>query len=272
MKDILLSLLIGSACIVPSALAQSTARNSSATAQEDKEEREARNGVAFVVSASGGVALPSNRLYYEKSKGTYDSIEVSNRIVSKRVPLRGTVKFWAENPSGANGDKVPPPLFSVNIPSGTRPICILIPFKAKDSDKISVSNIALAESQIPPSGQHIINLSPYPLTMMVASKSDFSDAKKFKIPANAVAGGRGIQKENIWSFKGTSGEVVSFMLSAQLKPSAEPIRVRASRFTISDKQSQVNLIIKDPNRDGVRMETVQIAAPKPTTPASGRNR
>ncbi len=259
MKKFLLACMVVSSSLSPALMAQS------AQEQGQVEEKKNINGLGFVVSSSGGARLKENKLYYKSGKG-YKSVNIAGRTVSDRVPIAGgSVALWDSDPTPQTKDaEVPKATLTVNVPSGSgnRPICILQLSKADGSSALKMNPIVIGSNVIPSQGQHIINLSGYPLTMYTATKSDFSDRKEAKIAPNRSNGTK-VASDNIWSLRGTDGEVLSFMLMATLERGKDPVRVRASRFSVSNKQAQVTLILKDPARAGVKMESITVPAPAP---------
>ncbi len=251
--------MVVSSSLSPALMAQTTAE------QGQEEEKKNINGLGFVVSASTGASLKGNKLYYKSAKGGYKAVNISGRVLSDRVPVAsGKVDLWDSDPTPQEkGDKVDNPTLTINVPSGSgnRPICILQLSKGQGSDAVKMNPIVIGSDVIPSQGQHIINLSGYPLTMIIATKSDFSDKKEHKIAPNS-SGGAKVASDNIWSLRGKDGEVVSFMLMATLERGKAPVRVRASRFAVSNRQAQVTLILKDPKRKGVKMESITVPAPE----------
>ncbi len=69
----------------------------------------------------------------------------------------------------------------------------------------------------------------------------------------------GISEKNRWSYKGENGENVAFMLMCKTGKGKEYTRVRASRFAVSSRQSQITVVVKDPTRDNVKMLSIQLA-------------
>ncbi len=255
MKNFFLACLLATGTLSSPLMAQSSDTQNKATAQSN-------TGIGFVISSALGGRLKSGDLYYQDGK-TYKKITTTGRTVSNRVRIRGEqLKLWDSDPTPASPDAKPvPPLGVINIPdgSGSRPVCLVLPYKDTDG-KTKIRGMVLSSSLIPSSGQHILNLSPYPLTLLIATKSDFSDRKEFKIAPNRQ-GGRSLQSDNTYSLKGGEGAVRSFMLSATLQSGRPAVRLRASRFVLSSKQGQATIIFKDPTRVGVKMESIVVPAP-----------
>ncbi len=256
MKKIFLAWMVATATLASPLWAQGSD-------SEQSSEKKATNGMGFVVSSGMGARLKSNELYYRDGK-SFKKIRLSGRNVSDRVRVRGgKIEIWDSDPTPATPDAaVAPPLVSIEVPSGvgSRPVCLVLPYKDKNG-KVKARAMVLNESVVPSTGQHIVNLSGYPLTVTIATKSDFSDRKDTKIAPNRQ-GGRSVTPDNIFSLKGADGSVRAFMLSATLQSGKPPVRLRASRFVLSTKQGQVTLVFKDPTRAGVKMESIVVPAPQ----------
>ena len=73
----------------------------------------------------------------------------------------------------------------------------------------------------------------------------------------------GISPENSWSFKGEKGQTVAFVLTYTEKGAKAPKRIKASTFVISERQSMVNVVVKDSARNMPKLMSIQISeAPK----------
>ncbi len=228
-----------------------------------------RSGVRFVICSPTGESLPSP-LYCQQGK-TFRAIRISSRTPSPWVkPEGGVVKFWKEDPgavaAGEDGKaakkavaELPPPFMSVKVPTdmGSKVLCILVP--AAEASK--TQTYFLNESDFPKSGMHLINFSPYPLQMSLSRKGDFSDKKVDNI--SFFKRDTGISKENSWSFRGEDGETLSFMLMCKSNKDKPYTRVKASRFVVSGRQSQITVVVKEPSREGVKMLSIQLTEPKP---------
>lgn len=224
-----------------------------------------KTGVRFVVCSPSGDSMPSP-LYVRNGK-EFKAIQLGSRTASERVkPVAGVVDFWKENPmptAGMDADKkgaaapvkLPDPIFSVNVPgnAGSKAVCILAP--NKDIEK--TSTLFLNENDFPRKGMHVINLSSFPLQITTSEKGDFSDKKENKI--GVYRREDGICANNSWSFKGEKGQQVGFILAYTEKGAKAPKRIKASSFTLSGKQSVINLIVKDPNLNRPRLMTLQLS-------------
>ncbi len=239
-----------------------------------------RTGVRFVIVSPSGETLPSP-LYCKQGK-TFRPIRLGGRVPSPRVKPEagGIVRFWKEDPMAgaaeaaaapAKGGKgarkpaapaaapvqLPEPFLTVKLPgtADSKTLCILVPSAEGKAQTFFVS-----ENDVPPSGVHLINFSPYPLQMILSKKGDFSD----KVVQNISFFQRseGISEKNRWSYKGDEGENVAFMLMCKTGKDKEYARVRASRFSITGRQSQITVVVKDPSRDGVKMLTIQLSEPQ----------
>lgn len=237
----------------------STSSSSAATAPA-----EPKTGVRFVVCSPAGIDFPSP--LYVRSGKEFKAIHIGARTPSPRVkPVNGVVEFWEENPNPeASADdpaaakkavKLPPPVFSVNVPSnaGSKSVCILSPNK----EVKKTATVFFNEKDFPRKGMHIVNLSSYPLVMTTWEKSDFSDKVETKI--GVYRRDKGICSENSWKFVGKKNQQVSFILSYMEKGAKMPKRIKASAFSVSDRQSIVNIIVKDPGLNRPKLITIQLA-------------
>lgn len=271
---VLYTLILGGLLAAAPLPAQSTATGDDAA----QEAATARTGVRFVVCSTAGNPLPST-LYYQVSKDEFKAVRIGGRTPTPRIrPFGGNViRFWDKNPAaeqtegkekndgnrGNRGNRaakpesveLPPPTLAVEVPPGTpsRALCILMP----DKDGKPIPNF-IAESDIPTRGMHIINLTPWNVRMSTSVKGDFSDARRNLIkPANRK--GRGFGKDSIWSFTGGADAEngIAFLLEYQLPNSKEYRRIRSSRFAVSERQSQVTLLVRD--GQNVRLLTIQLS-------------
>ncbi len=261
------SLLLAALVFCPVAVLPASAQDALAA-----EQAVPRTGVRFVVVSPSGETLPSP-LYCQQGKG-FAPIRIGARTPSQRVrpEAGGVVRFWKEDPmpaAAAEGGKpgrkaaaipaaqLPEPFMTVKLPgnAGTNSLCILIP-TAEGKAQTYVIN----ESDVPPSGVHLINFSPYPLQMVLSKKGDFSD----KVTQNVAPFQRaeGITEKTRWSYKGENGENVAFMLMGKTGKGKEFSRIRASRFSVSGRQSQITVVVKDSAREGVKMLSIQLTEPK----------
>lgn len=247
-------------------------RKASATpaAAASAAEEAPKTGVRFVICSPTGVTMPSP-LYVRKGK-EFATISIGSRNPSVRVkPVNGVVDFWDKDPSPAPEDddkksgskanpsaELPEPIFSVKVPgtAGSKSVCILSP--SKEVEKTSA--LFLNEADFPRKGMHIVNLSSYPIEIITSESSDFKDKKTSKV--GVYRREDGICAENTWSFKGEKGQKVSFILSYYDKATKKYKRMRASSFVLSDRQSQVNVVVKDQTRDMPKLMSIQIAESK----------
>ncbi len=219
-----------------------------------------KTGIRFVVCSPANIDFPSP--LYVRSGKEFKAIHIGARTPSPRVrPVNGVVEFWAENPmpkSEADPKKVvklPPPVFTVNIPAntGSKAVCILSPNK----EVKKTATLFFNEKDFPRKGMHVVNLSSYPLTLTTWEKADFSDKVESKI--GVYRRENGICDDNSWKFVGKKSQQVSFILSYQEKNSPTPKRIKASTFVVSDRQSVVNLVVKDPGLNRPKLITIQLA-------------
>ncbi len=147
-----------------------------------------RTGLRFVIISPTGETLPSP-LYCKQGK-TFRAVRIGARTPSPRIrpEAGGVVRFWKEDPmAGAEGAttttgsrrqaaavaaQLPEPFMTVNIPANVdaKALCILVP-----SGKGKPQTFFVNESDVPASGVHLINFSPYPLQMLLSRKGDFTD-------------------------------------------------------------------------------------------------
>ncbi len=266
------SVLLFCAAVVALLPAQAQGRRSRsaapAAAAAGAEEAAPKTGVRFVICSPAGVSMPSP--LYVRSGKEFKAISIGSRTPSARVkPVGGVVEFWDQNPAPAmaEGDKkapkaaaekLPEPIFSVTVPAtaGSKSVCILSPNK----EVKKTSALFLNESDFPKKGMHIINLSSFPLQIITSESNDFKDKKESKI--GVYRREDGICPENSWSFKGEKGQQVSFVLSYYDKATKGFKRMKASTFVLSDRQSMVNIVVKDTTRNMPKLMPIQIAESK----------
>lgn len=239
----------------------STGKKSAAEAAESK------TGVRFVICSPSNEKLPSP-LYYRSGK-KFKKVTLSSRMPSPRIrAVGGVVEFWDEDPEAddkkdkkdikkpaGKGKDLPKPFLSIEVPAGSssKMLCIVVPTKTPSKPQ----TFFVKESAFPKQGLHVINFSSFPLRMSISEKGDFSDKKDSTI--GVFKREDGICEENTWSFKGDkNGQAVSFALAFKAKGSKEFRLVRASRFVVSSKQSQINIVVKDPSRDMPKLQAVQL--------------
>ncbi len=256
----LFSLLVLSALV----LAPLAIMPAAAQAKQADENVAPRNGVRFVIVSPTGDSIPSP-LYCKQGK-KFVPVRISGRTPSVRVrPEAGEVRFWKEDPGAAAEEeqggkkaKLPEPYMSVKVPgsSSSRTLCILVP----SADVARTQSFFVDENDVPLSGMHLINFSPYPLQMVLSKKGDFSDKTVSKV--SYFQRSEGISEKNRWSYKGDNGETLSFMLMYKTPRDKDFRRARSSRFVVSNRQSQITVIVKDASRDGVKMLSIQLTDPQ----------
>lgn len=225
---------------------------------------EPKTGVRFVVCSPAGIDFPSP--LYVRSGKEFKAIHIGARTPSPRVkPVNGVVDFWEENPNpeASSSDptaakkpvKLPPPVFSVSLPPnmGSKSVCILSPNK----EVKKTSTVFFNEKDFPRRGMHIVNLSSYPLVLTTWEKPDFSDKADTKI--GVYRRDKGICNENSWKFVGKKNQQVSFILAYTEKGAKMPKRIKASAFSVSERQSVVNIVVRDPGLNRPKLITIQLA-------------
>lgn len=265
------SVLLFCAAVVALLPAQAQGRRSRSAAPAaaaGAEEAAPKTGVRFVICSPTGVTMPSP--LYVRSGKEFKTISIGSRTPSVRVkPVGGVIEFWDQDPAPkmAEGDKkapkptatkLPEPIFSVTVPAsaGSKSVCILSPNK-----EVKKTNaLFLNEGDFPKKGMHIINLSSYPLQIITSESNDFKDKKENKI--GVYHREDGICAENSWSFKGEKGQQVSFILSYYDKATKGFKRMKASTFVLSERQSMVNVVVKDTTRNMPKLMPIQIAESK----------
>lgn len=225
---------------------------------------EPASGVRFVVCSPAGIEFPS-RLFVRRAQ-EFVPINIGSRTPSERVaPVGGKVEFWKQNPNPAAGTKdkkaknvkIPKADFSVSVPGSAddKKICILTP----KSDINKTSTIFFSESDFPRKGMHLINLSSYPLQIITSTDISFKESTKDDI--NPYRSDAGIKK-SCWSFKGNKGQQVAFILKYG-EPGTKPSKqFKTSNFVLSDRQSIINLVVKDPKTKKPKLFTIQVTQNK----------
>ncbi len=261
------SILLACAALVAFTPAQAQGRRTRSTAAPASASAEAsapKTGIRFVICSPSGVGMPSP-LYVRNGK-EFMAISIGSRTPSARVkPVGGVVEFWKENPlptAGMMSDtkaagaqtKLPDPIFKVNVPASasSKAVCILSP--NKDIEK--TASIFLNEADFPRKGMHVINLSSYPLQIITSEKNDFSDAKTSKI--GVYRREDGICPANSWSFTGEKGQQVGFVLSYYEKGAKAPKRIKSSSFMLSERQSVLNIVVRDPSLNRPKLMSIQL--------------
>ena len=237
----------------------------SAPAAAGAEEAAPKTGVRFVICSPSGAVMPSP--LYVRSGKEFKTLNIGSRTPSVRVkPVGGVIEFWDKNPApqAAPGEKkpsatqIPEPAFKVTVPAsaGGKAMCILSP--GKELEK--TTSLFLNEGDFPRKGVHVINLSSFPLQIITSDTADFKDKKESKI--GVYRREDGICEKNSWSFKGEKGQQVAFILSYYDKESKSYKRIRSSSFAISDKQSIINVVVKDASRNLPKLMPIQLTDSK----------
>lgn len=243
-------------------------RPASAATSAAAEVVESKTGVRFVICSPADIELPSP-LYARVGK-VYAPVRIGARRPSMRLkPVNGKIDFWDKNPNPAadlealtpgakKATKLPEPLLSVKVPSGTddKAICILAPNK----DPKKTKALFLNEKDFPRGGMHIINLSSFPLVISTWEKDDMSDIKNDKVGFYRQE--NGICPDNSWTFKGKKGQQVNLVASYVEKGAKKPRRFKATAFSISSKSSNINLVVKDPAQNRPKIISFQAGEDK----------
>lgn len=264
------SVLLFCAAVVALLPAQAQGRRSRtatpASAAANAEEAAPKKGVRFVICSPAGLKMPSP--LYVRSGKEFKAISIGSRTPSARVKPSsdGVVDFWDKDPSPkmeegdkkpkAASEKLPEPLFSISVPvsAGDKSVCILSPNK----EVKKTGALFLNERDFPRKGMHVINLSSFPLQIVTSTDLDFKDKKEYKV--GVYRREDGICPENSWSFKGDkSGQQVAFVLSYYDKATKSLKRIKASTFVVSERQSMVNVVVKDASRNIPKLMSIQIA-------------
>lgn len=222
-----------------------------------------KSGVRFVICSPDGATLPSP-LFVKSGKNTFKRVTISTRTPSPRVrPEGGVVNFYDTDPSAAAAAadgkaevKMPAPVLSIPVEGTGKQLCIVVPNKAGGKPQ----TFFVKESAFAKNGMHIINFSSFPLRMTIASKPDFSDKKDTAI--GVFHRDKGICEENTWTYKGEPGQAVSFVLAYKAKDAKDFKNFKASKFIISDQQSQINVVVKDPARETLKLLSIQLSDDK----------
>lgn len=259
-------LLIAAATVLATAplYAAKTANDGFAASAED-DAAAPKTGVRFVICSPDNAKLPSP-LFYKSGKTSYKSVSIGSRTPSPRIrPEGGVINFYGEDPSAAAAAaaadkkeaKLPEPVLSIPVEGQGKQLCIVVPNK---DPKGKPQTFFTKESAFPKGGMHIINFSSYPLRMSLYSKPDGSDKKDQMV--GVFHRDKGICDENTWSFKGEAGDTVSFILAFKAKDAKDFKNFKSSKFVISDRQSQINVVVKDPSRDTLKLLSIQLTEDK----------
>ena len=240
--------------------------NDKASAKEEaKAEEAAKKGVRLMICSPSGETLP-NPLYCKSGK-KFIQVTLAARTPSRPIPSQdGKIRFWKSDPSsalaGAKDDaekeaKLPPADYVLNgVPSGSKMVGFVIPSK----DSKTLQGLFFKEKDFPKQGVHLINLSPYPIRMTTSTKGDFSDAKHTVL--SPYRKDDGINKKNSWSVGGNDGDTLSFAVSYKANNMPDYKRFRVSSLVVSQRQSQITVVVKDPAHDSPKLLSFQIAEEK----------
>lgn len=263
------ALLLAAAAVMATSTLSAAPKASGAAADEmaGEDANAPKTGVRFVICAPDGAKLPSP-LFYKSGKTTYKSVTIGTRTPTPRIrPEGGVINFYGEDPTpalaaagAAKGAeqkevKMPEPVLSIPVSGNGKQLCIVVPSKSGKPQTFFVK-----ESAFPKGGLHIINFSSFPLKMTISAKGDFSDKKDSLV--GVFHRDKGICDENTWTFKGEAGQPVSFILSYKTKDAKEFKNFKASKFIVSDAQSQINIVVKDPARDALKLMSIQMTEDK----------
>ena len=253
-------------CAAMLAAAPLYAQSRAASDAAAKEAAVPKSGVRFVICSPSNAQLPSP-LYYKAGK-EFKTVNISSRVPSRRIrPEGGKVEFWDENPEeAADGKdkekggkkKMPDPILSIAVPSGGgKMLCIVMPGK----EVSQTQTYFLKESDFPKKGMHLINFSSYPLKMITSEKGDFSDPSEKTI--GVFRRDEGISANNTWSYTSENvGKSVAFALMYKDKDAKEFKRFKVSQFSISGRQAQINMVVKDASRNAPKLLSIQLLEDK----------
>ncbi len=258
-------LLIAAAAMLATAPLYAAPTKPAADDVADEDANAPKTGVRFVICSPDNSRLPSP-LFYKSGKTSYKSVSISSRTPSPRIrPEGGVINFYGEDPSAVEAAakaekkevKLPEPVLSIPVSGTGKQLCIVVPSK---DPKTKPQTFFAKESAFPKGGLHIINFSSYPLRMSLFTKPDGSDKKDQGI--GVFHRDKGICDENTWSFKGEPGATMSFILAFKPKDAKEFRNFKSSKFVVSDKQSQINVVVKDPARDTLKLLSIQLTDDK----------
>ncbi|MBQ2380876.1 MAG: hypothetical protein II295_10870 [Akkermansia sp.] len=286
MKYQTLSLALAALVALTPAFAQSSrgargARPARGAATAPAEAQAPATGVRFVICSASGAKLPSPLFYNagkdKAGKPTFKKVTISGRIPTNRIrPEGGVINFYDKDPSPAPsveaGKKpaaaapveLPPPALSISVPqnAGSKSLCIVIP-----GDKPSnAKTFFIDEADFPTKGVHLINLSSSPVTVYTSKTNSLENAKGEKV--GPYHKGKGINADNSWHYtRGENGDQVSFRITTRQvkqdkqtgKKTTTESNVRMGKFLVSERQSQINVIVKDGNRDALKLISIQMS-------------
>ena len=278
MKYQTLSLALAALLALTPAYAQSSRGNRAtrggAAAAAAAEEAAPKSGVRFVICAPNGGKLPSP-LYYQSGKDEYKQARISGRIPTQRIkPIAGVISFYDQNPApvaesadkkkgSAATAKKPEikPIMTITVPAsaGSKSVCIVVP----GDTPAKAQTFFLNESDFPTKGVHLINLSPRPVTVSTSVKGDFTDAREKKVAPFRRE--EGVSDKNSWHFTGGNhGDQVAFRITHRQskkvggKEVAKDVPLKMGKFLVSDRQSQINVVVKA-GEDNLKLMSIQVA-------------
>lgn len=248
-------------CAAVLAAAPLCAQSRAGAVDAAKEAAMPKSGVRFVICSPTNAQLPSP-LYYKSGKD-FKTVNISSRVPTRRIrPEGGKVEFWDEDPAEAKDKedkkKMPKPVLSIEVPAGGgKLLCIVVPGK----EISQTQTYFLKESDFPKKGMHIINFSSYPLKMITSEKGDFSDQVEKTV--GVFRRDEGISKNNTWSYVGEeAGKSVAFALMYRDRDAKEFKRLKASMFSLSARQAQINMVVKDGTRNAPKLLSIQLMEDK----------
>ncbi len=285
MKYQTLSLALAALLALTPAYAQSsrrTARGGGASPAAAAEVEAPKTGVRFVICAPTGGKLP-NPLYYKAgtSKGvtTYKKATISGRIPTQRIkPEGGVIKFYDQDPTPSaeetSGTRrpakpaataLPEPVMVVQVPAsaGSKSLCIVMPGETPAKSMTFFLN----EEEFPTKGVHIINLSRRPVSIYTSTKNDLANAKAEKVGPYSKDKAT-IGNHNSWHFtSGKHGDQVAFRITTGQvkvdkktgKKTSQEVNVRMGKFTYSERQGQVNVLVNDGKSDRLKLMSIQMS-------------
>lgn len=277
MKYQTLSLALAALLALTPAYAQSsrrTTRGGAAAAATTQEAAAPKSGVRFVMCAPAGGSLP-NPLFYKAGKDTYKKVTISGRIPTERIkPENGKIQFFKEDPTpqaDAKGNKPkaeakeqPQPVMEIIVPgdAGSKSVCIVVPGETP----AKAQTFFLNEESFPAKGVHLINLASVPLKVYTSKTNDLTKAKGENV--GPFYKKSGVTPSNSWHYtQGEHGDQVSFRITySKEKKDAKTgktvrteIPIRMGKFVVSDRQGQVNIVVKEAKRDAMKLMSIQMA-------------
>ena len=141
-------------------------------------------------------------------------------------------------------------------------MCIVVPGETPAKSQTFFLN----ESEFPTKGVHLINLAPSPVTVSTSAKGDFSDVSEKKV--GPFRRDEGVNDKNSWHFTaGKHGDQIAFRISQRQakkvggKEVVREVPLKMGKFLVSDRQSQINVVVKA-GADKLQLMSIQVAADK----------